>query len=290
MSIWTDFLGAEIRYVDTPSYGRVRIAEAGKGNTETIFFMHGTNGHLEAYAPNLVPLSDAFHCIAYDFYGCGLSERNIKDFTPAILAEQLAELMDVLGIEQAHLSGESLGGMVAGAFAGRYPQRTKRLMLNTTGGLPISTEKGRDDLRELISLMTKVADKPPTFETIQQRMKWLMHPSNWHLLDGELVESRLKIYLMPEAKLSSPAIIKFISALESFDIDLDAIKAETLFLWTRDNPINTVEDARIACSKMKTARMYVMEADCAHWPQFEAPEEFNRVTRDFFRDGTVPRQ
>ena len=290
MSLWTDFLGAEIRYVEAGEFGRTRIAEAGRGKKDAIFFMHGTNGHLEAYAPNLVPLADEFHCIAFDFYGCGLSERNIKDFTPALLAEQLAALMDALGIEKAHLSGESLGGMVAGAFAGKYPQRTRRLMLNTTGGLPISTEKGRQDLRELIALMTKVADTLPTFETIQQRMKWLMHPSNWHLLDGELVESRLKIYLMPEARLSNPAIIKFISALETFDIDLDKIQAETLFLWTRDNPINTVEDARIACGKVKNARMYVMEADSAHWPQFEAPDEFNRVTRNFFRDGTVPVQ
>jgi len=28
-----------------------------------------------------------------------------------------------------------------------------------------------------------------------------------------------------------------------------------------------------------------MKADAAHWPQYEDPEEFNRVTRQFFATG-----
>ena len=285
MSIWTDFLGAEIYFLETPGFGRVRIAEAGKGKKEILILMHGTAGHLETYAKNLMSLAEDFHVIAYDFYGCGLSERRVIDFTPKLLADQLAVLMDVMGIEKAHLSGESLGGMVAAAFAVKHPRRVMRLMLNTTGGLPITTEKGRQEHQALCDLISKVSTAPPTYESIYDRMKWLMHPSNWHLLEGELVESRLKIYTQPDAKLSGPAIAKFIIGLESFPIELEKIQAETMILWTRDNPINNVDDARVASTKIPRAKLHVMEADGAHWPQYEAPEEFNRVTRDFFLNG-----
>ena len=44
MSIWTDFLGAEIYFLETPCFGRVRIAEAGKGKKEILSLMHGTAG------------------------------------------------------------------------------------------------------------------------------------------------------------------------------------------------------------------------------------------------------
>ena len=71
MSLWLDFMGAEIRYVETASYGKTRIAEAGKGNKETILFLHGVGGHCEAYAKNVVALSDEFHVIAYDYVGHG---------------------------------------------------------------------------------------------------------------------------------------------------------------------------------------------------------------------------
>lgn len=41
MSLWLDFPGTQVRYVETPTYGRIRIAEAGQGNQEVILFQHG---------------------------------------------------------------------------------------------------------------------------------------------------------------------------------------------------------------------------------------------------------
>ena len=38
MSLWLDFLGTEIRYIQTPTYGKIRIAEAGRNNKEIILF------------------------------------------------------------------------------------------------------------------------------------------------------------------------------------------------------------------------------------------------------------
>ena len=101
MSLWLDFLGTEIRYVQTPTYGRVRIAEAGRGNPQTIIFQHGLNGHLEAYAKNLIPLSERFHVIAFDYVGHGLSDKKVAEYNPAEFAEQLRELMDALNIASA---------------------------------------------------------------------------------------------------------------------------------------------------------------------------------------------
>ncbi|MGH7802928.1 MAG: alpha/beta fold hydrolase, partial [Candidatus Binatia bacterium] len=66
MSLWLDMLGSEIRFVDTKSFGRTRIAEAGRGKHETLVFLHGIGGHLEAYSKNIVPLADEFHVVAYD--------------------------------------------------------------------------------------------------------------------------------------------------------------------------------------------------------------------------------
>ena len=56
-------------------YGKTRIVEAGKGNKETLIFLHGVGGHCEAYAKNVVTLSDEFHVVAYDYVGHGLSDK-----------------------------------------------------------------------------------------------------------------------------------------------------------------------------------------------------------------------
>jgi HOMODA hydrolase len=283
MSLWQDFLGAEIRHVETPSYGRIRIAEAGPKDAPAILFQHGIGGHLEAYSKNLVALSDEFRCIAFDYVGHGLSNRKAMEYTPPVLAEQTRELMDALGIHKAHLSGESLGGWVSGFFAVTYPQRVERLMLNTGAGIPIISDKGRADMADLMERSKKAAGLAPSYEMIKHRIEWLIHPANHaRLVTDELVNLRLWYYTRPEGKEVMTMVNRMLPRHDEFLIPLEQIQAETLLLWTRDNPIHDLECARGALERIPNAKLYVMEADSAHWPQYEDPEEFNRVARQFF--------
>jgi HOMODA hydrolase len=288
MSLWLDFLGTEIRYVPTPSFGRIRIAEAGRGHQDVILFQHGMNGHLEAYAKNLMALSAQFHVIAFDYVGHGLSDKAIDQYNPAVFAEQLRELMDALGLASAHLSGESLGGWVSGLFAAKYPERVKRLMLNTAGGIPIVSAKGRQDMAHFMALNKRNVDAVPDRASVLARMQWLLHPSNHHLLHEELVDLRLKIYLAPETRRVAPKINAVIQRHDDFLVPLEALKCPTLFLWTQDNPIHDLEAARAAAARVPGSLFYLMRADAAHWPQYEAPEEFNRVAARFFGTGVLP--
>jgi HOMODA hydrolase len=287
MSLWLDMLGTEIRYIATKNFGSIRIAEAGKENADTILFMHGINGHLEAYAKNLMPLSGEFHVIAFDFVGHGLSTKKDMDYTPLALADQLGELMDALGLPKAHLSGESLGGWVAAIFAAQHPERVGRLMLNTAGGLPVVSTKGQADLKNLIELNRRNINNTPTYESVQARMHWLMHEKNKHLVDDELISLRLGIYLRPETRVVAPKITMIIEKHDDYLIPLEKLKCETLFLWTLDNPIHDLETARASAAKVPGSRLYVMKGDSAHWPQYEVPAEFNEVTTRFFKTGRV---
>jgi len=283
MSLWNDFVGAEIRTIDTPTYGRIRIAEAGRKGAPVILFQHGIGGHLEAYSKNLVALSDEFHCIAFDYVGHAMSNRMVMEYTPPVLAEQVRELMDAMGIESAHLSGESLGGWVSGFFAVKYPQRVLKLMLNTGAGIPIVSEKGRADMLDLMERSKKAAGLAPTFEMVKHRIEWLIHPNNHaRLVTDELVNLRLRYYLMPEGREVTPMVNRMLPRHDEFLVPLEEIKAETMLLWTRDNPIHDLECARAAQARIPNSTLYVMEADGAHWPQYEDPEEFNRVARAFF--------
>lgn len=282
MSLWLDLLGCEIRYVDTPTYGRIRIAEAGPQDAPVILFQHGIGGHLEAYCKNLVPLAGQFRTIAFDYVGHALSARKAMEYTPPVLAEQVRELMDAMGIQKAHLSGESLGGWVSAFFAIRYPDRVDRLMLNTGAGIPIVSEKGRADMANLMELSKKAAGAAPTFDSVKARIQWLIHPSNHHLVTDELVNLRLRYYLMPEGREVSPLVNRMLPRHDEFLIPLEQIRQPTMLLWTRDNPIHDLECAQSAARRIPQAQLYVMQADGAHWPQYEAPQEFNRVAAEFF--------
>ena len=288
MSLWLDFLGTEIRYIQTPTYGKIRIAEAGRNNKEIILFQHGLNGHLEAYAKNIFALSSRFHVIAFDYVGHGMSDKKIDGYDPEVFSDQLKELMNSLHIERAHLSGESLGGWVSGIFAARYPHRVNRLMLNTAGGIPIVSHKGKEDMKNFMALNKANVDKVPNLDSVTARMKWLMHPNNHHLLKEELIDLRLRIYLAEETRRVAPVINAVIQRHDEFLIPLESLKCETLFLWTADNPIHDLEAAKAAAQQVPHSKFYLMQGDAAHWPQYELPDEFNAVTEQFFTHGTVP--
>ncbi|ENO87802.1 alpha/beta fold hydrolase [Thauera linaloolentis] len=287
MSLWLDMLGVEIRFVETKSFGRIRIAEAGCGNPETILFMHGINGHLEAYAKNLVSLGRNFHVLAFDFVGHGLSDKPVIEYSPLVFSEQLGELMDALGLEAAHLSGESLGGWVSAFFAVKYPERVKRLMLNTAAGIPVVSEKGKADLANLIALNQRNVQAMPTRDSVRARLEWLMHENNRALVNDELISLRLGFYLMPETQRVAPIINGIINRHDEFLVPFEQLQTAPLFLWTADNPIHDLDAARAAARRVPDSQIYVMEGDSAHWPQYEAPDEFDRVATEFFTTGKV---
>jgi HOMODA hydrolase len=119
-------------------------------------------------------------------------------------------------------------------------------------------------------------------------MQWLMHPSNHHLLAEELIDLRLRIYLAPETRRVAPKINAVIQRHDEFLIPLEALRCETLLLWTRDNPIHDLEAAHAAASRVPGSIFYLMQSDAAHWPQYEAPDEFNAVAASFFATGRLP--
>src|SRR5690348_9992929 len=119
MSLWLDFMGAEIRYVDLPGFGKTRIAEAGKGNPEALILMHGIGGHLEAYAKNVVELGKHYHVSVFDYVGQGLSERRADMSTRIAAADGRArETRGVFGSGQ-DAGGNSRGGGVPGGGVAR---------------------------------------------------------------------------------------------------------------------------------------------------------------------------
>ena len=72
-------------------------------------------------------LSDRYRCLRYDARGHGRSQVVDAPITIDDLADDLAGLLDALGVAQAHIVGLSLGGMTAQAFGVRHPDRAESL-------------------------------------------------------------------------------------------------------------------------------------------------------------------
>jgi 2-hydroxy-6-oxonona-2,4-dienedioate hydrolase len=278
-AIWPQLMtvGFTQRFVDVGGV-RTRIIEAGEG--APLILLHGTGGHAEAYLRNLASLSERFHVIAYDMVGHGFSDKPDHPYTLDVYASQLAGLLDALGIERAHLSGESLGGWVVAWFAARHPERVDKLILTTPGNV-IGKPETMKVIRE--STMRAVAEASP--ETVRARLEWLFAPVNRHLVSDELVAVRLAIYTLPGAAeamrnvlvLQDPEVrAKYTWAPEW----ASRIQAPTLIIWTSDDPTGVYEEGELLASWIPGSKL-INIAGAGHWPQWEVPEVFDRLHIEF---------
>jgi 3-oxoadipate enol-lactonase len=100
------------------------------GEGEPVMQIHGAGfGHFN-FGPCTPELSRHFKVVNYDMRGYGKSDRPIQHYDMEVWADDLAGLMDALGIDAAHVHGSSMGGMIAIVFAGKYPEKTVSVVIN----------------------------------------------------------------------------------------------------------------------------------------------------------------
>lgn len=82
--------------------------------------------------PLIEELAKHYKVIIFDNRGVGRSDNLDGDVTIEMMAADTIGLMDALSINQAHILGHSLGGMIAQELALKFPKRIKKLVLCST--------------------------------------------------------------------------------------------------------------------------------------------------------------
>jgi 2-hydroxy-6-oxonona-2,4-dienedioate hydrolase len=285
MSLWVDLLGTQTRFVGRRF--RTRIVEAGDG--PALLLLHGTGGHLENYARNIMPLARNFRVVALDFLWHGLSQT--EGFDPEIvpsLVDQLVDVMDCLGLDVAAIEGQSMGGWIGMQMALRHPERVSSLILTTTQGyVPdagvIQGYVEPDWSKNLASSLEVLRD--PSYENVRARMaRILADPSR---LTDEAILIRQAIYRQPAlADVQAHFIREYLSGTISrqhcvSDAMARHIEVPTLVYWGDKNRTPPALGEHIA--RQVRCGTFHCAADTGHWAQFESAEEHDRVVTCFLQ-------
>src|SRR6478735_8826582 len=123
--------------------------EAGSGD-ETVLLIHGSGPGVTSYANwrLVIPsLAEHFRVVAPDMVGFGFSDRpEGVNYGLDTWADQTVGLMDALGIEKAHLVGNSFGGGIALRIATKHPDRVDKLVLMGSMGVHFPITEGLDNV------------------------------------------------------------------------------------------------------------------------------------------------
>jgi 3-oxoadipate enol-lactonase len=112
----------------------INIAYDDHGIGQPLLFLHAFPLNRSMWSGELKALLSErhFRLVALDWRGFGESDITTDISTMEQFADDVAGLMDALGMQNAILCGLSLGGYVAFAFLRKYPQRVKGLILADT--------------------------------------------------------------------------------------------------------------------------------------------------------------
>ncbi|MGB8506856.1 MAG: alpha/beta hydrolase [Pyrinomonadaceae bacterium] len=102
------------------------------GEGEPLILIPGLGTGLWLWFKQVPAFAESFRTIIFDPPGVGRSSTSEGTFTTRSLASTVAELLDTLGIDRAHILGASLGGFVAQEFALAHPRKTQSLVLCCT--------------------------------------------------------------------------------------------------------------------------------------------------------------
>lgn len=279
MSLWPELANREFALKSVDAGGvHTRFLDAGNPSAPAVVFIHGTGGHLETFTRNVFAHAQHFRVLALDMVGHGFSSKPDHPYEVRHYVQHLRDFLDVVGVDRAHVHGESLGGWIAAQFAIDHPERVDRLVLNTAGGL--NTD---EQVMQRVYDVTMNAVRNASLETVRKRLEWLVHdPAD---VPHDLVELRHAIYTQPgfERAMENILCLQFMDVRMRnvlTDESLARIRARTLVIWTDHDPTAPVATGERFVKAIPDARLAVMR-DCAHWPQWEKADEFNALHLEF---------
>jgi 3-oxoadipate enol-lactonase len=103
----------------------------GPAEAEVLVLSNGILMSTASWAFQTPVLSRDYRLLLYDCRGMWQSEHPPGPYSMAQHADDLAALLDGLGIEAAHIGGTSYGAEISMVFALNYPERTKSLILTS---------------------------------------------------------------------------------------------------------------------------------------------------------------
>jgi pimeloyl-ACP methyl ester carboxylesterase len=133
-----------------------------QGSGPALFLTHGIGAAKNAWRFLLPELSKYFTVVTYDLRGHGNSPVTNKNFTLDDLVLDLEKIREKTKIDKAHFAGHSLGGMIAPAYAIKFPNRVLSVGL-------LSTVAGRSDVdkKNVLKIISEM-EKTGVEQTLQK--------------------------------------------------------------------------------------------------------------------------
>jgi len=253
------------------SVNGIRLYYRTQGKGPALVFAHGAGGNHLSWWQQVPHFSRRYRCLTFDHRAFGRS-RDLPDGPGRrAFADDLRALLDHLGIEQAALVAQSMGGRTAVGLALRNPGRVRAIVLaGTTGGAVNDGVRAAQDEHRQSPVGQRSLQARAVSSGFRRRRPDLAY---LYTAIGRLNPPRPRDFLAPP-----PPSYRGSSAEA-----LAALGIPILFLVGEHDTITPPHIVRMAHQEVASSQFALIEG-AGHSTYFERPDAFNRTVEAFLRE------
>ncbi|MGW6936760.1 alpha/beta fold hydrolase [Lentzea sp. NPDC054927] len=236
---------------------------------DVLVLVHGHPFDRTMWRPQVEHFAAAgWRVIAADLRGYGESTV-IPGITPLpVFANDIAALLDHLGVERFVLGGLSMGGQIVMECARQFPQRIRGLILADTFAQP-ETPQGHQNRNDMADRLLREGMAGYADEVLWK----MVAPHN--VAAGEHV-ARMMHNAPPEG---AAAALRGRAERPDYTPVLGTITVPTLVVVGSDDEYTPVDDAKYMHERVPGSTLVVVDG-AAHMPNLERPEVFNKAVAE----------
>ncbi len=251
--------------IPTHDNGTINYVDTGidleHGDQPTVVLVHGVTLSVRTWVRQIDTLPKAgLRVVAYDQRGHGASVLGDTGFSVPNLGDDLAALLDGLGLDDVVLVGHSMGGIAVQSFVARHPgmarDRVRGIVLLST----LAATMGGSQAAQINALVERVTRRTPDSTRLwaarpvgrmMARVGFGREPVDSHL---ELVRQML-LECSPATRAAGPR------SLIGFDLtkELDAIDIPTVVVCGTKDVITPPSNARLLHERIAGSRLVLLD-------------------------------
>ena len=257
--------------------GDIQLYYEEHGQGEPLLLIMGLGASTLSWSEQIPTFGREFRVIAFDNRGAGRSDKPAVPYSIALFADDTAGLLDALGIDSAHVYGQSMGGFIAQELALRHPQRVRTLVLGSTSCGGRKAVAGSPENVAFIGMMNTLTPR----EAAEKGLYLLYSDEFIACHHDALIERSLR-----EAELRSPldAFGRQVQAAVRHNTfhRLPDVRCPTLVITGANDKVVPEDNSRILAERIPGAELAVLPG-AGHGYLMEKAAESNAIVLEFLR-------
>ena len=253
-----------------------------QGSGEALILIPYLAADWACYAFQVADYAKHFSCISIDLRGTGESEKPEGVYSVELFADDIAAFMQTLGIQEAHISGLSLGAATGMWLAAKYPQKVKSLSVHSAWP---KTDPFLKTVVEGWQATAKALGNIPEM-VILGIFPWCFTPE-LYAAKPEYIQS-LADFVRGRPAQPLAAFLQESNAVIAHDCtaQLSRITAPTQITFGKRDAVTSTRFADQLTTQIRGSELLIFEG-CAHAPIYEKVDEFNQKTLAFLQSHAV---